>query len=123
VDKRRPQANESEVMNIIGDVAGCHALIFDDMIDTGGTLVRAAQAIKDHGAIDVMACATHPVLSGEAIERINDSVLTEVLVGDSIPLGPTAAASPKITALSLASLIGEAIRRIHEEESVSSLFV
>jgi len=107
VDKRRPKENVAEVMNIIGDVEGTHALIFDDMIDTAGTLVNAAQAIKAHGAIDVFAC---------------DSVLDEVLVSDSIPLVETAAASSKIKVLSLAPLIGEAIRRIHEEESVSSLF-
>ncbi|NIA15502.1 MAG: ribose-phosphate diphosphokinase [Nitrospiraceae bacterium] len=123
VDKRRPRANESEVMNIIGDVQGRRALIFDDMIDTGGTLVKAAQAIKDQGAIDVMACATHPVLSGLAVKQIDASVLTEVWLGDTVPLREEAAASPKLKVLSFASLIGEAIRRIHDEESVSSLFV
>lgn len=123
VDKRRPRENEAEVMNIIGSVEGCHAVIFDDMIDTSGTLVRAAQAVKDQGAIDVMACATHPVLSGEAVDRINKSVLTEVLVLDTIPLNGAATACPKFRVLSSAPLIGEAIRRIHEEESVSSLFV
>ena len=123
VDKRRPQANESEVMNIIGDVQGRRALIFDDMIDTGGTLVKAAQAIKDQGAIDVMACATHPVLSGLAVKQIDESVLTEVWLGDTVPLPGEAAASPKFKVLTFATLVGEAIRRIHHEESVSSLFV
>jgi len=123
VDKRRPKENVSEVMNIIGNVEGRHALIFDDMIDTAGTLVKAAQAVKEQGALDVMACATHPVLSGDAVKRIQDSVLTEVLVGDTIPLNAAAAASPKLRVLSFAPFIGEAIRRIHEQESVSSLFV
>ncbi len=123
VDKRRPKENVAEVMNIIGAVEGKHALIFDDMIDTAGTLVKAANAIKEAGAIDVMACATHPVLSGEAIARLRESVLHEVVVGDTIPLTAAAAAEPKINVLSFASYIGEAVRRIHEEESVSSLFV
>ena len=122
VDKRRPKANESEVMNIIGDVEGMHALIFDDMIDTAGTLVKAAQAIKDQGAIDVMACATHALFSGGAIEAIQESVLEEVLVSDSIPLSPEAAACEKVEVVSFAPLIGESIKRIHEEKSVSILF-
>lgn len=123
VDKRRPKENVAEIMNIIGSVEGKRALIFDDMIDTAGTLVKAAQALKDAGAIDVMACATHPVLSGGAIRRIDASVLWEVCVGDSIPLTDEGKASPKLKTLSFAPLIGDAIRRIHEEESVSSLFV
>ncbi|MDQ1257892.1 MAG: ribose-phosphate pyrophosphokinae, partial [Candidatus Hydrogenedentes bacterium] len=122
VDKRRPKENVSEVMNVIGNVEGAHAVLFDDMIDTAGTLVKAAEAIKKHGAIDVIACATHPVLSGAAVRRISDSVLDEVLVSDSVPLHEDAEACGKIKALSLAPLIGEAIRRIHDEESVSSLF-
>ena len=122
VDKRRPKENEAEVMNIIGSVEGKHALIFDDMIDTAGTLVKAAQAVAEHGALDVMACATHPVLSGKAIDLINASVLGQVLVSDSVPLDGKAAACPKLNVLSFAPLIGEAIRRIHDEESVSSLF-
>ena len=122
VDKRRPRENETEVMNVIGKVRGKHAIIFDDLIDTAGTLVRAAQAIKDQGAVSVMACATHAVFSGEAIQRINDSVLEEVLVSDSIPLSAAAAASPKVGTLPFAPLIGEAIRRIHDEESISILF-
>ena len=108
--------------NIIGSVEGKHALIFDDMIDTAGTLVKAAQAVAAHGALDVMACATHPVLSGKAINLINESVLGQVLVSDSVPLDGKAAVCPKLKVLSFAPLIGEAIRRIHDEESVSSLF-
>ena len=123
VDKRRPKENMAEVMNIIGSVEGKRALIFDDMIDTAGTLVKAAQALKECGAVDVMACATHPVLSGNAIARINDSALREVLVSDTVPLTNEGKASPKFKVISFAPLVGEAIRRIHEEESVSCLFV
>ncbi len=123
VDKRRPKENVAEVMNIIGSVEGKHALIFDDMIDTAGTLVKAAKAIKDAGALDVMACATHPILSGEAIARLHDSAMHEVLVGDTVPLTEAGLAEPKLNVLSFAAYLGEAIRRIHEEESVSSLFV
>lgn len=123
VDKRRPKENEAEVMNIIGSVRDKHALIFDDMIDTAGTLVKAAYAIKQAGAIDVMACSTHPVLSGEAVTRIEQSVLTEVLVSDTIPLTGASAACAKLRVVPFAPLVGEAIKRIHEEESVSSLFV
>lgn len=122
VDKRRPKENEAEVMNIIGDVDGCNALIFDDMIDTAGTLVKAAEAIKERGATDVTACATHAVFSGEAIRRISESVLSEVLVSDSIPLSDEAKACEKIRVITFAPLIGEAIKRIHEEKSVSILF-
>jgi len=123
VDKRRPKENVAEVMNIIGSVEGKQALIFDDMIDTAGTLVKAAKAIKDAGAIDVMACATHPVLSGEAIQRLHDSAMHEVLVGDTVPLTEAGRAEPKLNVLSFAEYIGEAIHRIHQEESVSSLFI
>jgi len=123
VDKRRPKENVAEVMNIIGSVEGKSALIFDDMIDTAGTLVKAAQALMDAGAVDVMACATHPVLSGSAIPRIDASVLREVLVSDTVPLSEAGVANPKFKVIPFAPLIGEAIRRIHEEESVSSLFV
>lgn len=122
VDKRRAKANESEVMNVIGDVKNQNVLIFDDMIDTGGTLVKAAQAIMDRGALSVRACATHGVLSGSAIQRIQDSVLSEVWLTDTIPLSKEAEAVGKFKVLSIAPLIGEAIRRIHQEESVSSLF-
>lgn len=122
VDKRRPRENESEVMNLIGDVEGKKAIIFDDMIDTAGTLVKAAAAVKEHGATDVVACATHAVFSGNAIQRIDDSVLSEVIVSDSIPLQPQARKSSKIKIVTFAPLIGEAIKRIHEEKSVSILF-
>lgn len=123
VDKRRPRENVSEVMNVIGNVEGKNALLLDDMIDTGGTLVKAAKAIKDFGALSVRACATHTVFSGPALDYIENSVLEELLVCDSVPLTPRAAANPAIRVLSLAPLIGEAIWRIHQDESVSSLFI
>lgn len=122
VDKRRPKENESIVMNIIGDVEGMNAVIFDDMIDTAGTLTNAANAVKDQGAKGVIACATHAIFSGDAIQRINDSALSEVIVSDSIPLSEAARACSKIKVISFAPLIGEAIKRIHEEKSVSILF-
>ncbi|HNR32704.1 MAG TPA: ribose-phosphate pyrophosphokinase [Candidatus Hydrogenedentes bacterium] len=122
VDKRRPKANVTEVMNIIGDIEGEHALIFDDMIDTAGTLVKAARALKEHGALSVRACATHPVFSGKAIENLKASPIEELIVADSIPLAPVATAELNVRVLTLAPLIGEAIRRIHKDESVSSLF-
>ena len=122
VDKRRPKENEAEVMNVIGEVDGKRAIIFDDMIDTAGTLVKAAEALKEQGATDVSACATHPVFSGNAIQRIQDSVLDEVIVSDSIPLKEDALACTKIKVISFAPLFGEAIKRIHEEKSVSILF-
>jgi ribose-phosphate pyrophosphokinase len=109
-------------MHVIGEVKGRNVIIFDDMIDTGGTLVKAAEAIKERGALSVRACATHGVLSGTAVERIAKSVLTEVWLTDTIPLSPEAVATGKFVVLSIAPLIGEAIRRIHQEESVSSLF-
>lgn len=122
VDKRRPKENVAEVMNVIGEVKGMRALIFDDLIDTAGTLVKAAQAIKANGAESVIACCTHAVFSGNAVQRIQDSVLDEVIVSDSIPLRPDAEACPKINSVTFAPLIGEAIKRIHDEESVSILF-
>ncbi len=122
VDKRRPKANVSEVMNVIGEVQGKRALVFDDLVDTAGTLVKAAQAIKDKGAVSVSACCTHAILSGPAIRRIEDSVLDQVIVSDSIPLRPEGQACKKIQVVSFAPLIGEAIKRIHHEESVSILF-
>lgn len=122
VDKRRPRVNEAEVMRVIGEVAGKHALIFDDIIDTAATLVKSAKAIKDLGAVDVMACTTHAVFSGRAIQDIKESVLDQVCVSDSIPLSKEAAECSKIAVISFASLLAEAIRRIHEEESVSILF-
>jgi len=122
VEKRRPKENVSEVMNVIGDVEGKNTLILDDMIDTAGTLVKAARALKEFGALSVRACATPILLSGPALDNINNSVLEEVLVSDSIPLSPEVASNPRFHVLSLAPLIGEAIRRIHKDESVSSLF-
>lgn len=122
VDKRRPRENVSEVMNLIGSVEGKHCIILDDMIDTAGTLVKAAAAVKDHGALSVRACATHPVFSGPALDNLEQSVLEEILVCDSIPLTGRAATSKKIRVLTLAPLIGEAMRRIHKDESVSGLF-
>jgi ribose-phosphate pyrophosphokinase len=122
VDKRRPKVNEAQVMRVIGDVAGKHALIFDDIIDTASTLVKSAHAVKELGAIDVVACATHAVFSGEALSNIEESVLDEVCVGDSIPISAEMEASKKIKVVSFAPLLAEAIRRIHEEESISILF-
>jgi ribose-phosphate pyrophosphokinase len=123
IDKRRPRANVAEVMNIIGEVEGRNCVIMDDMVDTANTLCQAAQALRDKGALRVMAYATHPVLSGNAVERINKSVLDELIVTDTIPLSEAAAASPKIRQLSCAALLGETISRISREDSVSSLFV
>ncbi len=122
VDKRRPKENVAEVMNLIGEVEGKHALLLDDLIDTGGTLLKAAEAIKNRGALSVRACATHPVFSPPAVQMFRDSVLEELLVCDSIPLTEEAAALENIHVLTLAPLIGEAIRRIHKDESVSALF-
>lgn len=123
MDKRRPEANQAEIMNLIGDVEDRDCIIVDDIIDTAGTMVKTAEAIMDHGARSVSAASVHPVLSGPAIERISASPLKEVLVTDSLVLTDEAAACPKIVQLSLAELLGEAIRRIHEGASVSSLFV
>ena len=123
IDKRRTGPNVAEVMHLIGDVRGKKAIILDDMIDTAGTLTQAARALKDHGASSIYACATHGVLSGPAIERINDSPIEEILITDTIPLGDKAAITTKVKVLSVAKLLAEAIRRIHEDESVSSLFV
>lgn len=122
VDKRRPKANVSEVMNIIGDIEGRSCLLIDDMVDTAGTMCKAAEVLKARGAKHVSAYCTHPVLSGPAIERINASVLDELVVTDTIPLSVDGAASGKIRQLSCAKLLGETIIRIAKEESVSSLF-
>ena len=122
IDKRRPKANVSEVMNIIGEVEGRSCLLIDDMVDTAGTMCKAAEVLKDRGPKHVSAYCTHPVLSGPAIERINASVLDELVVTDTIPLSAQAAASGKIRQLSCAKLLGETIIRIAKEESVSSLF-
>jgi len=123
VDKRRLKANVAEVMNVIGDVQGKVAVILDDMIDTAGTLTQAANALVDEGAAKVYAYATHAVLSGPAVERISKSPIEEVVVTDTIPLSDQAAACPKIRQLSVARLLGEAIKRIHQADSLSSLFV
>ena len=123
IDKRRPRPNESKVMNIIGDVEGKACVMVDDMVDTAGTLCLAAQALKDEGATRVVAYITHPVLSGAAIERISASVLDELVVTDTIPLTAAAVACPKIRQLSVAGLLAETMRRIRDEESVSSLYV
>jgi ribose-phosphate pyrophosphokinase len=123
IDKRRPRANVSEVMNIIGEVDGRTCLIMDDMVDTAGTLCKAAQALKERGAGAVYAYCTHAVLSGGAIERIAGSELTELVVTDTIPLSDEGRACAKIRQLSCAALLGETILRISNAESVSSLFV
>ncbi len=123
IDKRRPRANESEVMHIIGDVRDRTCIIVDDLVDTAGTLCQAAKALKEHGAAAVLAYATHPVLSGPAVERIDGSVIDELVVSDTIPLSETAAQSSKIRQLGVAELLAETLRRVHREESVSSLYV
>ena len=123
IDKRRPQANEAQVMHIIGDVEGKTCVLVDDMIDTAGTLCKAVTALKEKGAVKVVAYITHPVLSGPAVSRINDSMLDELVVTDTIPLSDDAKASPRIRQLSVAQLLAETMRRISDEESVSSLYV
>ena len=123
IDKRREEKNVSEVMNVIGDVQGRECVILDDMIDTAGTMRNAAIALAEKGAKRVMAAATHPVLSGPAIERIVDSPLEEVIVTDTIPLREEAEKTGRFRVLSVAGLLGEAIKRIHHSDSVSSLFV
>ncbi len=122
VDKRREKANVSEVMNVIGDVNGMDAILFDDMIDTAGTITQAALAIKENGAKRVIAACAHAVLSGPALERINDSVLEEVVCTNTIPMQDKVEKCSKLTVLSVANLLGQAIQRIHDETSVSSLF-
>ena len=122
IDKRRPRANVSMVMNIIGDVEGRTCMILDDIVDTAGTLSQAAKALKEHGAQRVVAYCTHPVLSGPAVERIENSVIDELVVTDTIPLKPDAAACKKIRQIGTAELIAETIRRIAEDDSVSTLF-
>jgi ribose-phosphate pyrophosphokinase len=123
IDKRRESPNVSQVMNIIGDVSGLTAVLADDMVDTGGTLARAAYALVEKGAKEVYACCTHPVLSGRALEVILESPIEEMIVTDTIPLKKEAKACPKIRVLSISNLLAEAIRRIYENESVSCLFV
>jgi ribose-phosphate pyrophosphokinase len=123
IDKRRPRANESEVMNIIGEVEGKSCVLVDDMVDTAGTLCHAAKALKDHGARTVAAYITHPVLSGPAVDRIAVSALDELVVTDTIQLRDNARACRKIRQLSVAGLLAETMRRIRDEESVSSLYI
>ena len=123
IDKRRPRANEAKVMNIIGDVKDRTCILIDDLVDTAGTLCAAAAALKEHGAAKVVAYITHPVLSGPAIDNISNSELDELVVTDTIPLQPEAAATGKIRQLSIAELLAETMRRISNEESVSSLYV
>ncbi len=123
IDKRRQSANVAEVMNIVGDVEGQTCVIVDDMVDTAGTLTESARALEREGASAVYAVITHPVLSGPAVKRIVESPLKELVVTDTIPLRPDAQDCPKLRVVSIAPLLGEAIRRINNEESVSSLFV
>jgi len=123
IDKRRQRANEVAEMRVVGDVDGQIAVIVDDIVDTAGTLVAAATALKEAGATEVRAYCTHPVLSGAAIPRITDSVLTEMVVSNSIPVSDAGKECSKLRVLSIARLIGEAIKRTHQEESISSLFV
>ncbi len=123
IDKRRPRPNEAKVMHIIGDVENRTCVIIDDLVDTAGTLCEAAAALKDHGAARVAAYCTHAVLSGNALDKIGKSQLDELIVTDTIPLKPEAAACPRIRQLSIAEMLAEAMRRVCEEESVSSLFM
>ncbi len=123
IDKRRPQANQAEVMNIIGDVSGRTCVIIDDLVDTAGTLGHAADALKDHGAERVVAYCTHPVLSGKAVANITSSSLDELVVTDTIPLSVEAASCQKIRQLSISEMLAETMRRVSNEESVSSMFI
>ena len=123
IDKRRPRANQAQVMHIIGDVKGKTCVIVDDMVDTAGTLCQAAAALKERGASGVFAYCTHAVLSGKAIENLNNSVINKLIVTDTIPLSEEAQASDKIRTVSIAWMLAETIRRIHFEESVSSLYM
>jgi ribose-phosphate pyrophosphokinase len=123
IDKRRPKANVSEVMNIIGDVSGRTCVLMDDMVDTAGTLCRAAAALKDNGAKRVLAYCVHPVLSGGAVDRIDESAIDELVVTDTIPLSCEAKKCGKIRQLSVADVLAETIRRISNEDSISSLFI
>jgi ribose-phosphate pyrophosphokinase len=123
IDKRRPKANVSEIMHIIGDVSGRTCVMIDDLVDTAGTLCHAAAALKKHGAVKVVAYCTHAVLSGHAVENIRNSVLDELIVTDTIPLRPELTELGKIRQLSVAEMLAETIRRIAAGESVSSLYV
>jgi ribose-phosphate pyrophosphokinase len=123
IDKRRDSPNVAKFMNLIGEVKGLHAVILDDIVDTAGTIVEAASALKTKGAKGVYACCVHPVLSGPALQRLNDSIIQEVVVTNTIPLAPEAASKRKFKVLSVAKLLADAIQRIHCNDSVSSLFV
>ncbi|MFA5179979.1 MAG: ribose-phosphate pyrophosphokinase [Syntrophales bacterium] len=123
IDKRREGPNEAQVMNIIGNVAGKKVVVLDDLIDTAGTVVQAAKALKEAGALDVAVCCTHPVLSGPAIERLESSDIKEIIVTDTIPLHDGAKACKRVKVLSVAGLLSEAVRRIYYDDSVSSLFI
>ncbi len=123
VDKRRPGPNEAKVMNIIGDIDGRTCVLVDDMVDTAGTLCEATRALKERGASKVVAYCTHAILSGPAVDRLNDSALDELVVTDSIPLGPQAQACPIIRQVSITDMLAETIRRISTEQSVSSIFM
>ena len=122
IDKRRPEANVAEVMNIIGDVEGRTCVLVDDMVDTAGTLCHAATALKEHGAKAVVAYCTHPVLSGPAIDRLKSSALDELVVSDTIPLSVPAQQSGRVRQLTIAGLLAESIRRVNNEESISAMF-
>lgn len=122
IDKRRPSANVSQVMHIIGDVQGRDCIIVDDMIDTGGTLCKAAEALKSHGAKRVFAYATHPIFSGKAVDNLQDSAIDELVVTDSIPLSEEMKATGKVTQLTLSGMLSEALRRVSNEESISAMF-
>jgi ribose-phosphate pyrophosphokinase len=123
IDKRRDEPNVVVAMNIIGDIKGKTAIILDDMVDTGGTLVEAAEALIQNGAAQVYACCTHPVLSGDAAQKIEQSCIKSLLTTNTVPLGREASESPKINVVSVAEILGEAIKRVHFSKSVSSLFV
>jgi ribose-phosphate pyrophosphokinase len=123
VDKRRTEVNEAEVMHVIGDVEGRTAVVVDDMIDTAGTLVKTSEALLKYGASAVYACCTHPVLSGKAVERICQSQIKQVVVTNSIPLREEASKCGRIVVLSIGPLLARAIQSIHEETSVSNLFI
>ena len=122
IDKRRPSANVSQVMHIIGNVKGRDCIIVDDMIDTGGTLCKAAEALKSHGAKRVFAYATHPVFSGNAVKNIEESAIDELVVTDSIPLSEEMKATGKVSQLTLSGMLSEALRRVSNEESISAMF-
>jgi ribose-phosphate pyrophosphokinase len=122
IDKRRPAANVAQVMHIIGDVKGRSCIIVDDMVDTAGTLCKAAAALKEHGAAKVVAYCTHAVLSGKAVDNINASELDELIVTDTIPLGSAASECGRVRVLTIANLLAEAMRRVSNEESISAMF-